>query len=186
MTKKKIGAPTKYTEALGKRICDLISTHPHGLPTIIRMFPDLPDRQSIYNWLQLHRDFFDSYMRAKEQQAHLLADEVLEVTNDIPTYEDSHLGDFIEDGNTLAPAEAALHDSMRDVVKDVLDSLTPREAKVLRMRFGVEMSTDHTLEEVGKQFDVTRERIRQIEAKALRKMRHPSRSDKLKTFLEED
>ena len=100
--------------------------------------------------------------------------------------EDSHLGDFIEDGNTLAPAEAALHDSMRDVVKDVLDSLTPREAKVLRMRFGVEMSTDHTLEEVGKQFDVTRERIRQIEAKALRKMRHPSRSDKLKTFLEED
>ncbi|WP_114653879.1 RNA polymerase sigma factor RpoD [Polynucleobacter necessarius] len=100
--------------------------------------------------------------------------------------EDSHLGDFIEDGNTLAPAEAALHDSMRDVVKDVLDSLTPREAKVLRMRFGVEMSTDHTLEEVGKQFDVTRERIRQIEATALRKMRHPSRSDKLKTFLEED
>ncbi len=99
---------------------------------------------------------------------------------------DSSLGDFIEDNNTLAPAEAALHDSMRDVAKDVLDSLTPREAKVLRMRFGVEMSTDHTLEEVGKQFDVTRERIRQIEAKALRKMRHPSRSDKLKTFLEED
>ena len=86
----------------------------------------------------------------------------------------------------LADDEAALHESMRDVVKDVLDSLTPREAKVLRMRFGVEMSTDHTLEEVGKQFDVTRERIRQIEAKALRKMRHPSRSDKLKTFLEED
>ena len=98
----------------------------------------------------------------------------------------SHLGDFIEDPNPLAPAEAALHDSMRDVVKDILDSLTPREAKVLRMRFGVEMSTDHTLEEVGKQFDVTRERIRQIEAKALRKMRHPSRSDKLKSFLEGD
>ena len=73
---------------------------------------------------------------------------------------------------------------MRAVVKDVLDSLTPREAKVLRMRFGIEMSTDHTLEEVGKQFDVTRERIRQIEAKALRKLRHPSRSDKLKSFLE--
>ncbi len=98
--------------------------------------------------------------------------------------DDSHLGDFIEDQNTLAPADAALYSSLRDVTKDVLDSLTPREAKVLRMRFGIEMSTDHTLEEVGKQFDVTRERIRQIEAKALRKLRHPSRSDKLKSFLE--
>jgi hypothetical protein len=98
MTKKKIGAPTKYTEALGKRICELISTHPHGLPTIIRMFPDLPDRQSIYNWLQIHREFFDSYMRAKEQQAHLLADEVLEVTNDIPTYEDKDGHDRIDSG----------------------------------------------------------------------------------------
>jgi len=98
--------------------------------------------------------------------------------------EDSHLGDFIEDLNTLLPMEIALQDSMKDVVKEVLDSLTPREAKVLRMRFGVEMSTDHTLEEVGKQFDVTRERIRQIEAKALRKLRHPSRSDKLKSFLD--
>ena len=115
-----------------------------------------------------------------------IAKEPISMETPIGDDEDSHLGDFIEDGNTLAPAEAALHDSMRDVVKDVLDSLTPREAKVLRMRFGVEMSTDHTLEEVGKQFDVTRERIRQIEAKALRKMRHPSRSDKLKTFLEED
>ena len=115
-----------------------------------------------------------------------IAKEPISMETPIGDDEDSHLGDFIEDGNTLAPSEAALHDSMRDVVKDVLDSLTPREAKVLRMRFGVEMSTDHTLEEVGKQFDVTRERIRQIEAKALRKMRHPSRSDKLKTFLEED
>ena len=115
-----------------------------------------------------------------------IAKEPISMETPIGDDEDSHLGDFIEDGNTLAPAEAALHESMRDVVKDVLDSLTPREAKVLRMRFGVEMSTDHTLEEVGKQFDVTRERIRQIEAKALRKMRHPSRSDKLKTFLEED
>jgi RNA polymerase primary sigma factor len=97
--------------------------------------------------------------------------------------DDSHLGDFIEDNNTLTPADAALHASMRGVVKDVLDSLTPREAKVLRMRFGIEMSTDHTLEEVGKQFDVTRERIRQIEAKALRKLRHPSRSDKLNYLL---
>ena len=115
-----------------------------------------------------------------------IAKEPISMETPIGDDEDSHLGDFIEDGNTLAPAEAALHDSMRDVVKDILDSLTPREAKVLRMRFGIEMSTDHTLEEVGKQFDVTRERIRQIEAKALRKMRHPSRSDKLKTFLEED
>jgi len=98
--------------------------------------------------------------------------------------EDSHLGDFIEDNNTLTPGDAALHTSMRGVVKDILDSLTPREAKVLRMRFGIEMSTDHTLEEVGKQFDVTRERIRQIQTKALRKLRHPSRSDKLKSFLE--
>jgi len=115
-----------------------------------------------------------------------IAKEPISMETPIGDDADSNLGDFIEDSHTLAPAEAALHDSMRDVVKDVLDSLTPREAKVLRMRFGVEMSTDHTLEEVGKQFDVTRERIRQIEAKALRKMRHPSRSDKLKTFLEED
>ena len=99
--------------------------------------------------------------------------------------DDSHLGDFIEDTNTLAPAEAARYDSLRDVTKEVLDTLTPREAQVLRMRFGIEMSTDHTLEEVGKQFDVTRERIRQIEAKALRKLRHPSRSEKLKSFIEE-
>ena len=113
-----------------------------------------------------------------------IAKEPISMETPIGDDEDSHLGDFIEDGNTLAPAEAALHESMRDVVKDILDSLTPREAKVLRMRFGIEMSTDHTLEEVGKQFDVTRERIRQIEAKALRKMRHPSRSDKLKSFLE--
>jgi RNA polymerase primary sigma factor len=97
---------------------------------------------------------------------------------------DTQLGDFIEDNNTLAPVDAALHDSMRNAVKEVLDSLTPREAKVLRMRYGVEMSTDYTLEEVGKQFDVTRERIRQIEAKAMNKLRHPSRSDTLKTFLE--
>jgi RNA polymerase primary sigma factor len=98
--------------------------------------------------------------------------------------DDSHLGDFIEDQATLLPMEAALHGSMREVVKEVLDSLTPREAKVLRMRFGIEMNTDHTLEEVGKQFDVTRERIRQIEAKALRKLRHPSRSEKLRSFLD--
>ncbi|MFN5801461.1 MAG: RNA polymerase sigma factor RpoD, partial [Burkholderiales bacterium] len=98
--------------------------------------------------------------------------------------DDSHLGDFIEDTATLSPVDAAQYASLSGVTKEVLDSLTPREAKVLRMRFGIEMSTDHTLEEVGKQFDVTRERIRQIEAKALRKLRHPSRSDKLKSFLE--
>jgi len=98
--------------------------------------------------------------------------------------DDSHLGDFIEDASTVAPIDAAVNASLRDVCKDVLDTLTPREAKVLRMRFGVEMNTDHTLEEVGKQFDVTRERIRQIEAKALRKLRHPSRSEKLRSFIE--
>ncbi|MBK9615682.1 MAG: RNA polymerase sigma factor RpoD [Uliginosibacterium sp.] len=98
--------------------------------------------------------------------------------------DDSHLGDFIEDTATLAPADAALYSSLKDVTKEILDSLTPREAKVLRMRFGIEMNTDHTLEEVGKQFDVTRERIRQIEAKALRKLRHPSRSEKLRSFLD--
>ncbi|MDP2025345.1 MAG: RNA polymerase sigma factor RpoD [Pseudomonadota bacterium] len=98
--------------------------------------------------------------------------------------EDSHLGDFIEDTMTLAPIEAAIYGSLQEVTKDILDGLTQREAKVLRMRFGIEMNTDHTLEEVGKQFDVTRERIRQIEAKALRKLRHPSRSDRLKSFID--
>jgi RNA polymerase primary sigma factor len=98
--------------------------------------------------------------------------------------DDSHLGDFIEDNATLAPIEAAVYASLRDATKEVLESLTAREAKVLRMRFGIEMNTDHTLEEVGKQFDVTRERIRQIEAKALRKLRHPTRSERLRSFLE--
>ena len=100
--------------------------------------------------------------------------------------DDSHLGDFIEDSSNLAPADAAMYASLREVTKEILDSLTPREAKVLRMRFGIEMNTDHTLEEVGKQFDVTRERIRQIEAKALRKLRHPSRSEKLRSFLDSE
>ena len=98
--------------------------------------------------------------------------------------DDSHLGDFIEDQATLAPVEAAVYTSLQEATKEVLDTLTPREAKVLRMRFGIEMNTDHTLEEVGKQFDVTRERIRQIEAKALRKLRHPSRSERLRSFLD--
>ena len=113
-----------------------------------------------------------------------IAKEPISMETPIGDDDDSHLGDFIEDNVTLAPAEAALHSSMHNVVREVLDSLTPREAKVLRMRFGIEMNTDQTLEEVGKQFDVTRERIRQIEAKALRKLRHPSRADKLKSFLE--
>ncbi|MFN9152848.1 MAG: RNA polymerase sigma factor RpoD [bacterium] len=100
--------------------------------------------------------------------------------------DDSHLGDFIEDQGTMSPGDAAVYASLRGATKDVLDTLTPREAKVLRMRFGIEMNTDHTLEEVGKQFDVTRERIRQIEAKALRKLRHPSRSERLRSFLDSE
>jgi RNA polymerase primary sigma factor len=100
--------------------------------------------------------------------------------------EDSHLGDFIEDVSTLQPGDAAIYSNLREATREVLESLTPREAKVLRMRFGIEMNTDHTLEEVGKQFDVTRERIRQIEAKALRKLRHPSRSDRLRSFLDNE
>jgi RNA polymerase primary sigma factor len=113
-----------------------------------------------------------------------IAKEPISMETPIGDDDDSHLGDFIEDTSTVAPVDAAQNSSLAGVTKEVLDSLTPREAKVLRMRFGIEMSTDHTLEEVGKQFDVTRERIRQIEAKALRKLRHPSRSDKLKSFLE--
>src|SRR2546426_2272644 len=113
-----------------------------------------------------------------------IAKEPISMETPIGDDDDSHLGDFIEDASTGAPDDAAVNASLRDVCKDVLDSLTPREAKVLRMRFGIEMNTDHTLEEVGKQFDVTRERIRQIEAKALRKLRHPSRSEKLRSFLE--
>jgi RNA polymerase primary sigma factor len=113
-----------------------------------------------------------------------IAKEPISMETPIGDDDDSHLGDFIEDTNNTAPVEAAMQAGLRDVVKDILDSLTPREAKVLRMRFGIEMSTDHTLEEVGKQFDVTRERIRQIEAKALRKLKHPSRSDKLRSFID--
>jgi RNA polymerase primary sigma factor len=113
-----------------------------------------------------------------------IAKEPISMETPIGDDEDSHLGDFIEDQSTLAPDDSALYANLRDATRDVLDSLTTREAKVLRMRFGIEMNTDHTLEEVGKQFDVTRERIRQIEAKALRKLRHPTRSERLKSFLE--
>jgi RNA polymerase primary sigma factor len=100
--------------------------------------------------------------------------------------EDSHLGDFIEDATFVSPVESSTNIGLMETVRDVLAGLTPREAKVLRMRFGIDMNTDHTLEEVGKQFDVTRERIRQIEAKALRKLRHPSRSEQLRSFLDID
>ncbi|HMS28081.1 MAG TPA: RNA polymerase sigma factor RpoD [Burkholderiaceae bacterium] len=113
-----------------------------------------------------------------------IAKEPISMETPIGDDDDSHLGDFIEDGANTAPLEAAMQAGLRDVTKDILDALTPREAKVLRMRFGIEMSTDHTLEEVGKQFDVTRERVRQIEAKALRKLKHPSRSDKLRSFID--
>ena len=113
-----------------------------------------------------------------------IAKEPISMETPIGDDDDSHLGDFIEDTLNTAPIEAAMQAGLQDVVKEILDSLTPREAKVLRMRFGIEMSTDHTLEEVGKQFDVTRERIRQIESKAVRKLKHPSRSDKLRSFID--
>ena len=100
--------------------------------------------------------------------------------------EDSHLGDFVEDVNVISPSDSAIIEGLREATQGVLNGLTEREAKVLRMRFGIDMNTDHTLEEVGKQFDVTRERIRQIEAKALRKLRHPSRSDQLRSFLDSE
>jgi RNA polymerase primary sigma factor len=115
-----------------------------------------------------------------------IAKEPISMETPIGDDEDSHLGDFIEDAAAESPLDSATVESLRETVHGVLSQLTPREAKVLRMRFGIEMSTDHTLEEVGKQFDVTRERIRQIEAKALRKLRHPSRSEQLRSFLIED
>ncbi|MEQ8798996.1 MAG: RNA polymerase sigma factor RpoD [Salinisphaeraceae bacterium] len=114
-----------------------------------------------------------------------IAKEPISMETPIGDDEDSHLGDFIEDANAIAPSDAAAGESLREATHNTLASLTPREAKVLRMRFGIDMNTDHTLEEVGKQFDVTRERIRQIEAKALRKLRHPSRATFLKSFLDE-
>ncbi|MBK8183070.1 MAG: RNA polymerase sigma factor RpoD [Candidatus Competibacteraceae bacterium] len=113
-----------------------------------------------------------------------IAKEPISMETPIGDDEDSHLGDFIEDLSVLSPVEAATVEGLREATREVLATLTPREAKVLRMRFGIDMSTDHTLEEVGKQFDVTRERIRQIEAKALRKLRHPNRSEQLRSFLD--
>ncbi|MDH5570178.1 MAG: RNA polymerase sigma factor RpoD [Gammaproteobacteria bacterium] len=115
-----------------------------------------------------------------------IAKEPISMETPIGDDEDSHLGDFIEDVNILSPIESATGESLRESTKEILSTLTPREAKVLRMRFGIDMNTDHTLEEVGKQFDVTRERIRQIEAKALRKLRHPSRAENLRSFIGEE
>jgi RNA polymerase primary sigma factor len=114
-----------------------------------------------------------------------IAKEPISMETPIGDDEDSHLGDFIEDNTIIQPLDSATGGSLKDATQDVLAGLTQREAKVLRMRFGIDMNTDHTLEEVGKQFDVTRERIRQIEAKALRKLRHPSRSEQLRSFLDE-
>ena len=114
-----------------------------------------------------------------------IAKEPISMETPVGDDDDSHIGDFIEDSNMALPDEAATADSLKDNIKKALDALTPRESKVLKMRFGIGMSTDHTLEEVGKQFDVTRERIRQIEAKALRKLRHPSRSEQLRSFTDE-
>ena len=135
-----------------------------------------PDAPTLAEKMEIPEDKIRKIMK--------IAKEPISMETPIGDDDDSHLGDFIEDTNNTAPIEAAMQAGLRDVVKDILDSLTPREAKVLRMRFGIEMSTDHTLEEVGKQFDVTRERIRQIEAKAIRKLKHPSRSDKLRTYLD--
>ena len=122
----------------------------------------------------------------KVQKVLKIAKEPISMNTPIGDDEDSHLGDFIVDANAVLPLDAATHGNLTESVKGVLESLTPREAKVLRMRFGIDMNTDHTLEEVGKQFDVTRERIRQIEAKALRKLRHPTRATKLNTFAEHE
>ncbi|MGE3920734.1 MAG: RNA polymerase sigma factor RpoD [Gammaproteobacteria bacterium] len=115
-----------------------------------------------------------------------IAKEPISMETPVGDDEDSHLGDFIEDTTLLSPIDLAVNEGLRESIRGILESLTPREAKVLRMRFGIDMNTDHTLEEVGKQFDVTRERIRQIEAKALRKLRHPSRSETLRSFLEDE
>ncbi len=137
-----------------------------------------PDAAKLAELMEMPEDKIRKIMK--------IAKEPISMETPIGDDDDSHLGDFIEDVNNIAPADAAMYSSLREATKDVLESLTPREAKVLRMRFGIDMNTDHTLEEVGKQFDVTRERIRQIEAKALRKLRHPTRSDRLRSFLDSE
>ena len=137
-----------------------------------------PDSAKLAELMEMPEDKIRKIMK--------IAKEPISMETPIGDDDDLHLGDFIEDANNVAPAEAAMYTSLHEVTKEILESLTPREAKVLRMRFGIDMNTDHTLEEVGKQFDVTRERIRQIEAKALRKLRHPTRSDRLRSFLDSE
>lgn len=137
-----------------------------------------PDSAKLAELMQMPEDKIRKIMK--------IAKEPISMETPIGDDDNSHLGDFIEDANNVAPADAAMYTSLHEVTKEILESLTPREAKVLRMRFGIDMNTDHTLEEVGRQFDVTRERIRQIEAKALRKLRHPTRSDRLRSFLDSE
>lgn len=137
-----------------------------------------PDSAKLAELMQMPEDKIRKIMK--------IAKEPISMETPIGDDDDSHLGDFIEDANNVAPADAAMYTSLHEVTKEILESLTPREAKVLRMRFGIDMNTGHTLEEVGRQFDVTRERIRQIEAKALRKLRHPTRSDRLRSFLDSE
>ncbi|EJU58098.1 RNA polymerase sigma factor [Neisseria meningitidis NM140] len=137
-----------------------------------------PDSAKLAELMQMPEDKIRKIMK--------IAKEPISMETPIGDDDDSHLGDFIEDANNVAPADAAMYTSLHEVTKEILESLTPREAKVLRMRFGIDMNTDHTLEEVGRQFDVTRERIRQIEAKALRNLRHPTRSDRLRSFLDSE
>ncbi|HGL9597412.1 TPA: RNA polymerase sigma factor RpoD [Neisseria gonorrhoeae] len=137
-----------------------------------------PDSAKLAELMQIPEDKIRKIMK--------IAKEPISMETPIGDDDDSHLGDFIEDANNVAPADAAMYTSLHEVTKEILESLTPREAKVLRMRFGIDMNTGHTLEEVGRQFDVTRERIRQIEAKALRKLRHPTRSDRLRSFLDSE
>ncbi|MGA1518485.1 MAG: sigma-70 family RNA polymerase sigma factor, partial [Burkholderiaceae bacterium] len=143
---------------------------------LLKEFGVEPDARLLAERMEMPEDKVRKIMK--------IAKEPISMETPIGDDDDSHLGDFIEDTANTAPVDAAMQAGLRDVVREVLDSLTPREAKVLRMRFGIEMSTDHTLEEVGKQFDVTRERIRQIESKAVRKLKHPTRSDRLRSFIE--
>lgn len=137
-----------------------------------------PDSAKLAELMQMPEDKIRKIMK--------IAKEPISMETPIGDDDDSHLGDFIEDANNVAPADAAMYTNLHEVTKEILESLTPREAKVLRMRFGIDMNTDHTLEEVGRQFDVTRERIRQIEAKALRKLWHPTRSYRLRSFLDSE
>ncbi len=137
-----------------------------------------PDSAKLAELMEMPEDKIRKIMK--------IAKEPISMETPIGDDDDSHLGDFIEDSNNVTPSDAAMYTGLQAITKEVLESLTPREAKVLRMRFGIDMNTDHTLEEVGKQFDVTRERIRQIEAKALRKLRHPTRSERLKSFLDSE